>query len=133
MRSAQLTGRLGRDPELVSPAGMESSILKFSIANDDARKKQLDGRYEKVTYWFDIVFFTKKPQYWLNMLYKGTPVLCDCDAEQETWQNKEGQTRSRIVFKIKYGCFPVLLSDGKKKESQQEPAFTPAPEDDIPF
>jgi hypothetical protein len=35
MRAAYITGRLGKEPEIVSPNGSEYSVIMFSVANND--------------------------------------------------------------------------------------------------
>jgi len=99
MRSACLTGRLGRDPE-VRAVG-EYSVLDFSIANDDESKK------------------------------KGALVAVECDVKQDRWEH-EGQTRSKIKFVVRRGCFPIVMSKtgGEHAPSPEGPASFP---DDIPF
>jgi len=108
MRTAILSGRLGRDPELHSPQNSEYSVLNFSVANDDESRKTQSGEYENVTSWFDISFWTKKPQDWLRRLHKGDLVIVECDAKQETWE-KDGEKRSRIKFTVKRGSFPYVV------------------------
>ena len=108
MRSAFLSGRLGRDPELHSPQGSDYSALNFSIANSDESKKKQDGSFESVTSWFDVVFWTKKPQDWLRKLHKGDNVVIECEAKQETWE-KDGTAHSRIKFVVKFGSYPVVV------------------------
>jgi single-strand DNA-binding protein len=129
MRSACLTGRLGRDPK-VRAVG-EYSVLDFSIANDDESKKNQAGEYEKQTSWFDITFWTKNPQHWINQLYKGALVAVECDVKQDRWEH-EGQTRSKIKFVVRRGCFPIVMSKtgGEHAPSPEGPASFP---DDIPF
>lgn len=118
MNDNKLSGVIGQDPELITPNGSEYALLKFSIANNDERRKNKNGEYENITSWFDIEFWTKNPQHWLKQLYKGTPVLIPAEAKQQTWE-KDGQKRSKVIFKVLQGQFPLLLA---KKESQQQPS-----------
>ncbi len=136
MRECFLSGRLGKEPEIVSPNGSERSVIKFSIANGDESRKGQDGQYSNVTSWFDIEFWTKNPQTWLQKLYKGTEVSMHCNAKQDTWKTEDGSNRSRIKFVVSRGSFP-LVGAGKSEQKQQEPAQpqAPVPQDDmdIPF
>lgn len=119
MREAFLTGRLGREPELFSPQNSEYSVLKFSIANDDENRKDQYGAYQNVTSWFDVEFWTKKPQDWLQWLHKGDMVAAACVVKQDTWEDN-GQKRSRVKFTIQRGAFPyVIPSQGGNGQPQQ--------------
>lgn len=134
MRTAHLTGRLGRDPEVNAPANSEYSVLNFSIANDDeSRKNANTGEYEKITSWLDIVYWTKNPQHWIQQLTKGTLVAVECDVKQETWQTNEGQNRSRIKFVVRRGTFPIVMQKpgvaGSSDAGNSDSGFP----DDIPF
>ena len=119
MREAYLSGRLGKDPELFSPNNSEYSVLKFSIANDDESRKDQNGQYENVTSWFDIEYWTKKPQDWLQRLHKGDMVIISCEAKQDTWE-KDGQQRSRIKFSVRRGTFPYIVPKQGSDAGQQQ-------------
>ena len=133
MRSAQLTGNLTREPELVSPNGSEYSLIKFSIANNDESKKNQAGQYEDVVSFFDVQYWTKNPQTWLNKLRKGSGGLCDCDVKQERWE-QDGTNRSKISFSIKRGAFPVVLAGKEQTEPVQQtpPVYTPPADNPFP-
>lgn len=134
MRSAFITGRLGREPEVFSPQGSEYSVIKFSVANNDESKKNLQGGYDNITSWFDIEFWTKKPQPWLQKLTKGVEVALECTIKQDTWEH-EGQKRSKVKFNVVR--YPIVVG---ASEPATAPTTSPAkggPEDfnpdDIPF
>lgn len=131
MNYSFLTGRLGKDPEVFAPNNSEYSCLKFSIANNDETKKNQDtGEYENITSWFDIVFWTKKPQYWIKKLIKGKEIEVPCRAKQETWE-KDGQNRSKIVFYILRGEFPKVFEDGRVETAPAKKPYDP--EEEAPF
>jgi len=137
MRDATITGNVGQEPKVVAPQGSEFSCIKFSIANNDESKKDTSGSYINVTSWFDIEFWTKKPQYWLQQIRTGVQLLCPCEAKQETWKNQEGANRSKIIFKIRNGMFPVVMRSKNAEENNQQEQKTTAPAippgDDCPF
>jgi single-strand DNA-binding protein len=131
MNHVTISGRLGRDPELVSPNGSEYSLLKFSIANNDESKKDPStGQYEPVTSWFDVEFWTKNPQHWLCKLYKGYEVVIECTAKQNTWE-QDGQNRSKVVFKLARGTFPLVIANDKQEAPAQQQQQQE--HDNIPF
>lgn len=127
MNSANVSGRLTRDPEVIETKS-EWRIIKFSIANDDESRKQADGSYEKVTSFLECEYLTKKPQYWLNVLVKGAMVAVSGAMRQDRWE-KDGQKHNKI--KIALTGFPVVFAPAKQKEEGGVPddGF----EDDIPF
>jgi single stranded DNA-binding protein len=139
MRAAHISGRLGLDPELFTPSGDTPwRSLTFSIANDDEREKKQDGSYENVTSWLDIVFWTKKPQHWLQKLAKGVEVVLDCEIKQERWQDKQsGGGRSAIKFYVRRGTYPLVIPRAENTGGQQQQnngyQAPPPADDDMPF
>ena len=127
MRFSILSGNIGGDPEIIR-AG-EWSCFKFSIANNDETKKNDQGGYDKVTSWFDLEYWTKKEHYWGDKLVKGAAIAAECEPKQNTWENADGQKRSKIIFKVLK--FPLELKGGEKKTIP--PASTPPDDDDVPF
>ena len=132
MREAYLSGRLGKDPELFSPDNGEYSVLNFSIANDDENRKNQMGEYEHITSWFDVEYWTKKPQEWLQRLHKGDMVFLSCEAKQDRWE-KDGQQRSRIKFIVRFGTFPYVVPKRGSEPGQQQDSRAIGADDDIPF
>ena len=118
MNTATLSGRLRNDPETFAPNGSDYTCLKFSIANNDESKKNQDGEWENVTSWYDIEYWTKKPQEWLQKLKKGVLVVVQCTVKQSRWEN-DGQTRSRIIFPVMCGTYPII---GASTRTQSTPA-----------
>jgi single-strand DNA-binding protein len=130
MRAAYITGRLGKEPEIVSPNGSEYSVIKFSVANNDESKKTAEGQYENVTNWFDVEYWTKKPQPWLQKLAKGVEVCLECTIKQDTWE-KDGQKRSKVKFVV--NRFPVVVGARSEVAKQESPSAGPEDDSDIPF
>ena len=135
MRTAYITGRLGKDPETFAPNGSDYSVIKFSIANGDESKKNAQVGYDTVTSWYDIEFWTKNPQPWLQKLLKGVEVALECTIKQDKWE-KDGQNYSKIKFVV--NRFPVVCGRIEEKSAPQSkpPSGFPGPEqfdDDIPF
>lgn len=137
MNDCILSGSIGKDPEVFAPNGSEYSCLKFSIANNDKSIKNDSGNWQNKTSWFNVEFWTKKPQYWLQKLYKGTPVLLPVEAEQQTWE-KDGNKKSKIIFKIQNGKFPYILLKKDDPQNVQTENKGPFPiadkeKEDCPF
>ena len=130
MNHGTVSGTLGKDPEIFAPQNSEYSCLKFSIANNDKSYKDDQGNWQNKTSWLDIEFWTKKPQYWLQKLYKGTSINTEFELEQQSWE-KDGSKRSKIVLKIPNGKFPYII-EGNKKQAEAVTG-TVEDDDDAPF
>lgn len=127
MRTAFLSGNLGRDAE-VRTTTTEYTILEFSLANSDEYKKTDAGSYEHTTSWFDVKFFTKDVQKWTSRLKKGAHVVVQCDIKQETWQTQDGQNRSKIVFYVARGTYPVVVQQADTAPAPTTPQAGGTPE-----
>ncbi len=142
MNHISITGNLTRDPETFSPQGSENTCIKFSIANNDESKKDGDN-YEDVPSYFDVKYWTKNVQYWIQKLTKGAPVTVQGRMKQERWTDKENNNHSRIVILAEVGYnqgFAIVVHDRVKSENQsqsQEQSQSGSGafdfEDDIPF
>ena len=142
-----LSGNLVRDPEIVDTGQSEYGLIKFSIANNDERRKNRDtGEYEDVVSYFDLQYWTKNVSLWSQRLWKGCGVVCECRAKQDRWQQEDGTNRSRVIFTVRK--FPIMqaskeqpsVPSSSQDAPEQKPTYTPpsAPagggyEDDIPF
>lgn len=140
MNNVFISGNLTKEPETFSPEGSDFSCIKFSIANNDESKKKDDGSYENIASFFDLEYWTKKPQYWLQKLQKGIPIAVEGRLKQQTWTDKEsGSGRSKVLIIV--NKFPLILDRVKKEQAASEPETEKtAPwekekseEDDLPF
>jgi len=134
MNSIKITGNITKDPETVSPQGSEYSVLKFAIANNDESKK-VNGKYEDIVSFFDIEYWTKNVQYWIQKITKGARVTIQGRLKQERWE-KDGNTRSRIKIIANVAMnegFAIEVHSKVQKEQGQGSAPTQFDEDGIPF
>lgn len=135
MNEGIISGNLTREPETVD-TNSDYSCIKFSIANNDERKKDESGNYQEVVNFFDCEFWTRNPQYWLNKLFKGTGVVLGYKSKQNRWE-KDGQKRSKVVFVVQR--FPLILEKKSDNQTDQQPASKPPTqsvdnfENDCPF
>ena len=123
MNTAVISGNITREPEIFAPNNSDYTLIKFSIANNDERKKNGD-QWESVASYFDMQYWTKKPQYWLIQITKGRYCVCHCQAKQDRWNDDNGNTRSRVVFKV------IGFPEGFPKLDQNS---TGTADEDIPF
>ena len=133
MNSLKITGNITRDPETHSPQGSEYSVLKFSIANNDESKK-VNDKYEDVPSFFDVEYWTKNVQYWIQKLTKGAKVTVQGRIKQERWE-QDGNHRSRVKIVANVGMnegFAIEVHPKGEQKPQQQTSESP-PGDDCPF
>jgi single stranded DNA-binding protein len=128
MNTTCIDGHLTKDPETFAPTGSDYTAIKFSIANNDQRKKNDKGEYENIVSFFDCCYWTKKPKYWLEKMVKGCYIAVEAELHQERWDNKEGQLRSKVVLNLRK--FPSVKPKTGHTQSTQQ---APSPDDEIPF
>ncbi len=90
-------GRLTRDAEL-KYANSGTPICRFSIANNWS-KKQGDQWTEEVNF-FDCVMFGRRAEALQKYLTKGTQVTISCEARHDRWQDRDGNSRSKVSFVV---------------------------------
>ena len=95
MNIVMISGNLAREPEVKNMQSSDYSVIKFSIANNDERRKTDNGQWESVVSFFDCEFWTKNPQHWLKEMHKGSPVVIEGTLKQEKWE-QDGQTRYAV-------------------------------------
>ena len=124
MNSISITGNCTQEgPDLFAPEGSEYTKLTFSIANNDERKKVGDN-FEDVPSFFTVEYWSKKPQYWVQRLCKGSPVVVTGRLKQEKWTDGDGSNRSKVVIiaESRTGC-PLEVFSRKTQENQQQAGF----------
>lgn len=93
LNSVALAGNLTRDCELRStPSG--ATILVFGIAVNE-RVKRGDEWVDQPNF-FDIVMFGKRAESLSRILRKGMKVALVGRLRYSSWENKEGQKRSKV-------------------------------------
>lgn len=90
----EISGNLGRDPEVRTTAG-GTSVLGLCVAVN-SRVKQGDQWADKVN-WVDVAFFGKRAESLGQYLEKGSHVVVAGRLSQRSWKDKEtGNTRYRL-------------------------------------
>lgn len=129
MNKIMITGNVTADPETFAPQNSEYTKISFSIANHDERVSG-DNGYEDRASFFDVEYWTKNPQHWLQKIIKGAPVTIQGVLRQDRWE-KDGQKGSRVGIKATCGMgegFPVEVHDRAPKQEtqpQQNTGYTP--------
>lgn len=93
-----ITGNLTRDPELKFTKG-GTALCSFSVASN--YRFQKDGDWEEKVSFFDVTVWGPNGEQVAAVLAdggKGAPVIVTGRLEQQTWEDKDGGNRSKIVL-----------------------------------
>ena len=138
-----LIGNLGADPEIkYLPSG--SAVANIRLATTESYTTR-EGERVKQTEWHSIELWEGLAKIAEQYLKKGNSVYIEGKLKTETWQDSEGNTRSRTKVR---GINMTLLG-GRPQASNEEPSGSveptntaappPTPEDsstgpeDLPF
>ena len=147
-----LLGNLTRDPEIRYTSG-GTAVTDIGLAVND-RRKGADGHWVEETTFVDVTLWGRTAEVAGEYLSKGSPVFIEGRLKLDTWQNNEGQKRS----KLHVVCERMQLIGGRgagggggrpPQQRQQNDAYSQAappddsygappagggaPDDDIPF
>lgn len=147
-----LVGNLTRDPELrYIPSGTAVTEVGLAINN---RRKGANGEWIEETTFVDVTLWGRTAEVATEYLSKGSSVLIEGRLKLDTWQDKEGQKKSKLKVvgetlqmlgaKGQGGGKPAARGAtyneseyGPPAESYGEPSGAGAgmqpPDDDIPF
>lgn len=127
-------GNLVREPETKLVG--QRTLIKFSIA-ENQRTKDANGNWvDGEPNYYDMNFWTEKPDYWLKRLGKGVSVLCRGNFKQDKWE-KDGKKYTKINFTvtdINGKWLPELDTQTQSAPAApaSAPATAPAPASDYP-
>ena len=117
INSVCISGNLGRDPELrMTASGMQ--VCSFSVCVNDRRKNN-QGEWVDVPNWVDVTFFGNRAESISQYLSKGSLVFVSGRLHQNTWENKDGQKRSKLEVigdDIQFGS-----SGNRQQQQAQQP------------
>lgn len=119
MFRATATGRLTRDPELITGENHDP-LCKIAIATDRYVGKSDDGGSNTVTDYLDIIVWGPIALTHHEQLGKGHLIVATGDLVQDRWENADGEKRSTLVLKadqIQYLARPRTKSDTPKEDA----------------
>lgn len=137
MNTVSLIGNLTRDPELRHTKG-GTAVADLGVAVN-SREKDSDGDWVDRADFFDVTVWGKTAENCAEYLEKGKKVGIVGRLRYETWENDEGQKRSKV--KIVASTVEFLTPKGESGERSSGGSSVPAEEeydlddadDDIPF
>lgn len=95
INKVMVTGNLTRDPELrATPAGTQ--VLHFGMAVNDRAKNQQTGEWKDRPNFVDCVIFGARAEAMARILAKGMKVAVEGRLRYSSWQDKEGNRRSKL-------------------------------------
>ncbi len=125
-----LGGNLTRDPEVrYTPQG--TAVANFGLAISRTFRTK-EGEQKEEVCFVDVETWGRQAETCGEYLKKGRPVLVEGNLKLDTWENKEGQKRS----KHKVRAIRVQFLGGRpaagppKEEADYAPPPAPFPQDD---
>ncbi|HEX2700381.1 MAG TPA: single-stranded DNA-binding protein [Acidimicrobiales bacterium] len=93
--SVTLVGNVTRDPELrFTPSGQATA--SFGLAVNRRWQDRQSGEWQEAVSFFDVVCWREMAENASESLTKGSRVLVTGRLEQRSWDNQEGEKRSKI-------------------------------------
>jgi single-strand DNA-binding protein len=133
MNVIAIDGNLTRDPEIKNVTN-GATVMSFSVANNDIRKKGENGEWENIPCFIDCEFWPKNVSFWSKKLYKGAPVALHGRLKQDRWQAEDGTNRSKIKIVVQGFASPILKNDYSVASEQSDLQRVSQDDDlDIPF
>jgi single-strand DNA-binding protein len=105
MNSIFLIGRAGKDPVCKEVGQNNTLIAEFSVATSEP-PRQKGGEW--TTTWHSVKCFSKTAEKVRNMLRKGDNVALAGRIEVESWEDKEGNKKSRTVVLVRFDSDIVI-------------------------
>lgn len=93
--SVTLVGNITRDPELrFTPTGQATA--SFGLAVNRRWQDRQSGEWQEATSFFDVVCWREMAENASESLSRGARVVVTGRLEQRSWENQEGEKRSKI-------------------------------------
>ena len=134
LNKVQLTGRLGKDPEIKYTA-QGNAVAQFTVASNRSWKTA-EGDARDDTEWFTVVAWNKLGEICQQYLRKGSRVYIEGRLQTRSWEDQEsGQKRYKteviandmIMLDSKQNSMAGDYGDADIGYSEPEPAPQPAP------
>jgi len=122
-----LMGNLTRDPELrYTPSNI--GVATFGIAVNSRIGKDADGMQKIETLFIDVIAFGKQAETIAQYCRKGTPLFIEGRLRLRTWEDKDGNKRSK--HEVIVNTFQFI---GLSNNTKDEDIKLPEEDEDVPF
>jgi single-strand DNA-binding protein len=127
-----LLGRLTRNPDVRhSPNGTPVAALGLAVNN---RIKRSDGSWQDDPCFVDVVVFGSQAEACAEYLNKGDPVLLEGRLQYRTWEDQQGNKRSKhevMAFRVQFLPKPGPRSEAD--DSLLSASIGAEDDEDLPF
>ncbi len=124
-----LMGNLTRDPELrYTPANV--GVATFTLVINSNIGKDADGTPKVETLFIDVIAFGKQAEAIAQYCKKGIPLFVEGRLRLRTWEDKEGNKRSKYEVVLNAFQFIGGANNNSKDEGFKQPEDI---DEDIPF
>lgn len=130
-----ISGNLTRDPELRSTSG-GMAVLKLGVAVNDRRKNQQTGEWEDVPNFVDVTVFGARGEALSRFLSKGSKVAIEGKLRWSSWENNQGEKRSKlevVADEVEFLSSRDSGSGGGSTYQESGPSPDPIGGEEIPF
>lgn len=115
MNKCIFMGRLTRDPELkVLSTGVK--VVNFGLVTNRKHKNKSTGQEVDDKVFLEMEAWDTGASLISEYFKKGDPILVDCSAKLDQWEDSEGNKRSKLKFRV--NSFEFLNKN--RSESQSE-------------
>lgn len=121
MNHVELSGRLVKDPQMKSVGSKGTKLAQFSIAQTMG-----EGEYKK-SHFFDCKVWGERAVSVCENYRKGDTIELRGMLEQETWTDKEGQKRSKVVIVVMDHRVPGERGEDAPQTERKPAARKPDP------
>lgn len=90
-----ISGNLTRDPDIKQTSG-GTQVMQLGVAVND-RRKNAQGEWEDKPNYVDCTLFGKRVDWLSRELHRGTKVAICGKLDYQSWQDKEGNNRSKLA------------------------------------
>lgn len=136
INTVMLGGNLTRDPE-TKAAGSNKTVASFGIAIN-RKYKGSDGEQKEEATFVDIEAWGRTAELVAQYLAKGSPVFIEGRLKLDTWEDKDGNKRSKMKVVADSIQFVGPPKTGKSEQGEQQPLKNVVPKvaanlDEAPF
>lgn len=114
-----VSGNLTANAELYKKA----NCLSFTIACIDRRRNPETEKWEDVAHFFDCVLFGKRAEALQEYLLKGSKVCIQGKLRYSTWEDKEGNKRSKVSIVVNEVDFMTYKPKQQAKQDDEPIPF----------
>ena len=139
LNKVMLIGNLTRDPELrYTPSGTAVAELGLAINREYTK----EGQRVKDVCFIDVTTWTSTAENCAKYLTKGSPLFVEGRLQMDSWENKQGEKRTKLKVVAERAQFlgsprderaPSGAAAGSSRGAAPQPAETEHIEDDVPF